>query len=90
MPHRVNQSMLRPEFNAPGNEIPLENGFHQPPGSMGARVMRGRIGPKYESWSDSVQTANKALRNCECLRCYLTWPSRLSRLLATPASQRRG
>jgi len=63
MPHRVNQSMLRPEFNAPGNEIPLENGFHQPPGSMGARVMRGRIGPKYESWSDSVQTANKALRN---------------------------
>lgn len=56
-PHRVNQSMLRPEFG-------FDNGFHQPPGEMGSRVVRGRIGPKYESWSESMQTTNKELRNC--------------------------
>lgn len=64
MPHRVNQTMLRPEFTLPGNEeYRSESGFHQPPGSMGVRVERGRVGPKYESWSGSVQTTKPALRN---------------------------
>jgi hypothetical protein len=54
-PHLINQSMLRPEFG-------FEKGFHQPPGQQSARVARGRIGPKYESWSGSSKTP-KELRN---------------------------
>lgn len=67
MPHKINQSMLRPEFgdiNSTHPNISFENGFHQPPGQMNARVERGRVGPKYESWSGSVQTTKPALRNC--------------------------
>lgn len=56
MAHRMNQSLLRPEFDQ-------EPAFHQPPGAIGARVERGRVGPKYESWAGSKQTNNKALRN---------------------------
>ena len=64
MPHLVNQTMLRPEFTVPGNAAyRTESGFHQPPGAMGARVARGRVGPKYESWSGSVQTTKPELRN---------------------------
>ena len=55
----INQSMQRPEFGR-------ESEFHQPPGTMAARIVRGKVGPKYESWSGSVQTTNPALRNCEC------------------------
>jgi len=56
MPHTINQSMLRPEFDR-------EDGFHQPPGTLGARIVRGRVGPKYESWIESVQTSKPELRN---------------------------
>jgi NADH:ubiquinone oxidoreductase subunit len=56
-PHLINQSMMRPEF---GFE---SHGHHQPPGELGARVARGRIGPKYESWSGAPQKGNKELRN---------------------------
>jgi NADH:ubiquinone oxidoreductase subunit len=52
----INQSMQRPEFGR-------ESEFHQPPGTMAARIVRGKVGPKYESWSGSVQTTNPALRN---------------------------
>mmetsp|Transcript_34878 Transcript_34878/g.91593 ORF Transcript_34878/g.91593 Transcript_34878/m.91593 type:complete len:210 (-) Transcript_34878:331-960(-) len=52
----INQTMRRPEFDLP-------NAFHQPPGTMAARVERGRIGPKYESWGKSVQTNKPQLRN---------------------------
>lgn len=57
MPHVINQSMLRPEF---GFE---EDGFHQPPGDMYQRTARGRIGPKYESWSEAPAAGAKELRN---------------------------
>merc|ERR1712086_359360 len=43
-PHKINQSMLRPEFDQP-------TAFHQPPGQMGQLTPRGRVGSKYESWS---------------------------------------
>ena len=59
--------MMRPEFEIEKGDNPWagrEKGFHQPPGAMGARVERGRIGPKYESWSGSVQTNKPQLRNC--------------------------
>ncbi|KOO21531.1 NADH dehydrogenase [Chrysochromulina tobinii] len=52
----INQSMQRPEFGR-------ESEFHQPPCTMAARIVRGKVGPKYESWSGSVQTTNPALRN---------------------------
>jgi len=55
-PHMINQSMLRPEFG-------FENGFHQPPGSIGQQIARGRIGPKYEAYVGSPQSAKPELRN---------------------------
>jgi len=57
MPHRVNQSMLRPEFGFEEKE------FHQPPGSIGQRIARGRVGPKYESYAGSPQSTKPELRN---------------------------
>jgi len=54
--HIINQSMLRPEFG-------FENGFHQPPGSIGQQIARGRVGPKYESYVGSPQSAKPELRN---------------------------
>jgi len=68
MAHKINQSMQRPEFTeefdfrVPQTKID-NSGFHQPPGSIGQRIARGRVGPKYESWSESPQSANPALRN---------------------------
>jgi NADH:ubiquinone oxidoreductase subunit len=48
--HTINQSFLRPEFSRDGLDDPIPPAFHQPPGAHRARVERGRIGPKYESW----------------------------------------
>lgn len=65
--HKINQSMLRPEFSRQWfGELdpPQPPEFHQPPGQHKARVVRGRVGPKYEAWSGSpVQTANPEQRN---------------------------
>lgn len=52
----INQSMLRPEYahfgvDSTGRELgnqPPE--FHQPPGAHNARVVRGRVGAKYQAW----------------------------------------
>lgn len=48
--HTINQTFLRPEFSRDGLDDPIPPEFHQPPGAHRARVERGRIGPKYESW----------------------------------------
>jgi len=61
--HKINQSMLRPEFTREGLDVPFPTAFHQPPGTYAARVTRGRIGPKYEAWNGSPATANPELRN---------------------------
>lgn len=51
MAHKINQSMQRPEFTeefdfrVPQTKID-NSGFHQPPGSIGQRIARGRVGPK--------------------------------------------
>ena len=62
--HTINQSFLRPEFrNQPELYPPQPPEFHQPPGAYGARVVRGRIGPKYESWSGGPSSGNPEQRN---------------------------
>merc|ERR1719482_1836776 len=61
--HKINQTMLRPEFSREGLDVPFPTAFHQPPGTYAARVTRGRIGPKYEAWNGSPATANPELRN---------------------------
>ena len=60
--HKINQTMLRPEFSREGLDPPQAPEFHEPPGTRNARVTRGRIGPKYESWS-GAGPANPELRN---------------------------
>ena len=62
----INQSMMRPEFSREGLDPPMPPAFHQPPGAHGARVVRGRIGPKYESWSGQHSNINPDQRNCTC------------------------
>lgn len=49
--HKINQSMLRPEFSREGLDAPQAPEFHEPPGTRNIRTARGRVGPKYESWS---------------------------------------
>ena len=61
--HKINQTMLRPEFSREGLDPPQPPEFHEPPGTHAARVTRGRVGPKYESWSKSPSGANPELRN---------------------------
>lgn len=62
--HTINQTFLRPEFSRDGIDPPQPPEFHQPPGSHGIRIARGRVGPKYESWSGSpTSAANPELRN---------------------------
>jgi hypothetical protein len=63
-PHKINQSMLRPEFSREGLDPPQPPEFHQPPGSHNVRVARGRVGPKYQSWTGApVSGTNPELRN---------------------------
>jgi len=59
----INQAMMRPEYSREGLDPPMEFAIHQPPGQRDAKVERGRIGPKYQSWSQSEQSANPKLRN---------------------------
>jgi len=64
--HTINQSMQRPEFSREwfGRlDPPMPPKFHQPPGQYASRTVRGRVGPKYQSWSGSPQTTNPAQRN---------------------------
>lgn len=63
--HTINQTMLRPEFSREGLDTPQPLAIHEPPGTRGISLPRGRIGPKYEAWSGSPTSAatDPELRN---------------------------
>ncbi len=85
--HRINQTMLRPEFSREGLDPPQPPEFHQPPGTYATRVPRGRVGPKYQSWSGSPSTANPELRNCASTKVR-TLPASTLRLPTAASSDR--
>jgi len=55
----VNQTMLRSHYTG---RPASEDEFHQPPGTWGTKIARGRLGPKYESWLNGSEE-NKELKN---------------------------
>lgn len=67
--HRVNQTMLRPEYTTPPGitskefDEGLPAAFHKPPGAMGQDKPRGKLGPKYQPWDPSGKNAAPQLRN---------------------------
>jgi len=67
--HRVNQTMLRPEYTTPVNFTSkdfsegLPPAFHTPPGAVNCTKPRGRLGPKYQPWSPTGEAPKNELRN---------------------------
>ena len=58
MEHKINQTMLRPEFSREGLDPPQPLAIHQPVGAHNVKVARGRVGAKYEAWSGSPGSMN--------------------------------
>lgn len=68
-PHRVNQTMLRPQYTTPAGLTSKDHeegqpaGFHMPPGQSGNTKPRGRLGAKYQVWDPSGVKVESELRN---------------------------